>query len=99
MKLPIGKFVASNPDYIMLYAKWAEKRFNRSTRQIVRTAKKNGEIVEREYWHGTIAVAGDIHREAVMFREQDRKSVVEGTSVSVRVDLGGRRCIKKKKKK
>src|SRR3546814_15032150 len=26
----------------------------------------------------------------------DRKSVVLGTSVSVRVDLGGRRCIKKK---
>src|SRR3546814_16585521 len=30
---------------------------------------------------------------------QDRKSVVEGKSVSVRVDLGGRRIIKKKKKK
>src|SRR3546814_1749980 len=29
---------------------------------------------------------------------QDRKSVVEGKSVSVRVDLGGRRIIKKKKK-
>src|SRR3546814_11658001 len=28
----------------------------------------------------------------------DRKSVVEGKSVSVRVDLGGRRYIKKKKK-
>src|SRR3546814_12109495 len=27
---------------------------------------------------------------------KDRKSVVEGTSVSVRVDLGGRRIIKKK---
>src|SRR3546814_13537326 len=31
-------------------------------------------------------------------RGQDRKSVVEGKSVSVRVDLGGRRIIKKKKK-
>lgn len=70
VKLPVGKFVANNPDYMTLYAQWAEKRFNRSTRQIVRTAKKNGEIVEREYWHGTIAVAGDIHREAIMFREQ-----------------------------
>src|SRR3546814_17781764 len=30
---------------------------------------------------------------------EDRKSVVEGKSVSVRVDLGGRRIIKKKKKK
>src|SRR3546814_18334332 len=29
-------------------------------------------------------------------RSQDRKSVVEGQSVSVRVDLGGRRSIKKK---
>src|SRR3546814_17823523 len=29
----------------------------------------------------------------------DRKSVVEGTSVSVRVDLGGRRSIKNKKTK
>src|SRR3546814_14345196 len=31
--------------------------------------------------------------------QSDRKSVVEGKSVSVRVDLGGRRTIKKKKKK
>src|SRR3546814_13385237 len=30
--------------------------------------------------------------------ERDRKSVVEGKSVSVRVDLGCRRIIKKKKK-
>src|SRR3546814_11656339 len=30
-------------------------------------------------------------------RDQDRKSVVSGKSVSVRVDLGGRRDIKKKK--
>src|SRR3546814_7489858 len=29
--------------------------------------------------------------------ERDRKSVVEGRSVSVRVDLGGRRCNKHKK--
>src|SRR3546814_13965817 len=29
--------------------------------------------------------------------ERDRKSVVEGKSVSVRVDLGGRRIMKKKK--
>src|SRR3546814_2704222 len=32
-------------------------------------------------------------------RRPDRKSVVEGKSVSVRVDLGGRRIIKTKKKK
>src|SRR3546814_4182688 len=32
-----------------------------------------------------------------IFMETDRKSVVSGKSVSVRVDLGGRRIIKKKK--
>src|SRR3546814_18820727 len=32
-------------------------------------------------------------------RSRDRKSVVLGKSVSVRVDLGGRRIIKKKKEK
>src|SRR3546814_14295756 len=32
------------------------------------------------------------------WRERDRKSVVSGKSVSVRVDLGGRRILKKKKK-
>src|SRR3546814_17126873 len=32
-------------------------------------------------------------------RETDRKSVVSGKSVSVRVDLGGRRTIQKKKNK
>src|SRR3546814_14277465 len=35
----------------------------------------------------------------ILFRQKDRKSVVEGKSVSVRVDLGGRRIIKKKIKK
>src|SRR3546814_21099878 len=30
--------------------------------------------------------------------QRDRKSVVEGKSVSVRVDIGGRRIIKKKQK-
>src|SRR3546814_17288447 len=35
----------------------------------------------------------------LLIRNKDRKSVVKGKSVSVRVDLGGRRFIKKKKKK
>src|SRR3546814_15162874 len=34
----------------------------------------------------------------MVFQRPDRKSVVWGKSVSVRVDLGGRRIIKKKKK-
>src|SRR3546814_16920180 len=38
-------------------------------------------------------------RKSSATRTRDRKSVVSGKSVSVRVDLGGRRIIKKKKKK
>src|SRR3546814_16100678 len=36
------------------------------------------------------------HAELVVHHRVDRKSVVSGKSVSVRVDLGGRRIIKKK---
>src|SRR3546814_15744238 len=36
-------------------------------------------------------------RDGGLISEEDRKSVVSGKSVSVRVDLGGRRHIKKKK--
>src|SRR3546814_14666728 len=35
--------------------------------------------------------------EVVQIFDRDRKSVVEGKSVSVRVDLGGRRSIKKQR--
>src|SRR3546814_15811039 len=38
-----------------------------------------------------------VGRTADRMRSEDRKSVVEGKSVSVRVDLGGSRIIKKKK--
>src|SRR3546814_20626862 len=47
--------------------------------------------------------AGDLMRlqprpiEVLQLQMQDRKSVVEGKSVSVRVDLGGRRIIQKQK--
>src|SRR3546814_12550810 len=41
---------------------------------------------------------GDGKRWFVPADAADRKSVVEGKSVSVRVDLGGRRIIKKKQK-
>src|SRR3546814_12072110 len=45
-----------------------------------------------------------LHEHAVLVKrhqrtQRDRKSVVSGTSVSVRVDLGGRRIITKKKNK
>src|SRR3546814_20547500 len=45
-----------------------------------------------------LAAAG-IRSRAKAAAAEDRKSVVEGTTVSVRVDLGGSRNIKKKKKK
>src|SRR3546814_12643954 len=38
----------------------------------------------------------DVLAAALVLHQADRKSVVEGKSVSVRVDLGGRRIIKKK---
>src|SRR3546814_11945678 len=38
-----------------------------------------------------------VHHPGRLPRAEDRKSVVSGKSVSVRVDLGGRRIIKKKK--
>src|SRR3546814_14026589 len=41
-------------------------------------------------------LAKEMAGRAELERELDRKSVVSGKSVSVRVDLGGRRIIKKK---
>src|SRR3546814_9756309 len=41
-------------------------------------------------------VGGEVRGKCIRQAEQDRKSVGEGKSVSVRVDLGGRRIIKKK---
>src|SRR3546814_20914179 len=46
-------------------------------------------------WNNSISWASSAQDEVL----QDRKSVVEGKSVSVRLDLGGRRFIKKKKRK
>src|SRR3546814_16489121 len=40
-----------------------------------------------------------VNNNSGFFKKLDRKSVVSGKSVSVRVDLGGRRIIKKKNKK
>src|SRR3546814_15559848 len=46
--------------------------------------------------HG--GMVADPQRDGVVYPGEDRKSVVSGKSVSVRVDLGGRRIIKKKKR-
>src|SRR3546814_14538430 len=51
-------------------------------------------------YHGSGVVSGGLPDPIVaaqVGRGRDRKSVVEGKRVSVRVDLGGRRIIKKKK--
>src|SRR3546814_13980354 len=56
-------------------------------------------------WHTAPAASGrrgesagdDRRRRSDQCRRRDRKSVVQGKSVSVRVDLGGRRIIKKKR--
>src|SRR3546814_17027952 len=45
------------------------------------------------------ALAQAVEREQHVVPQEDRKSVVQGKSVSVRVDLGGRRVIKKQKQK
>src|SRR3546814_11405732 len=44
-------------------------------------------------------VPNDLFAAPAQLRQRDRKSVVEGKSVSVRVDLGGRRIIKTQKNK
>src|SRR3546814_14300669 len=41
--------------------------------------------------------APSTHQQQKQHGVKDRKSVVQGKSVAVRVDLGGRRCIKNKK--
>lgn len=61
---------SNNHQYLQMYADWISARSSRQIHQIVRTVKRSGEIVERTYWKGNIAVAGDIHRDIVMFREQ-----------------------------
>src|SRR3546814_11088842 len=76
-------------------------------------ASGGGEVKKREYW-GLRSLAYRIKKNrkghymlfnldapaaAVSEMERDRKSDGEGKSVSVRVDLGGRRFIKKKRTK
>src|SRR3546814_12026525 len=58
-----------------------------------------GALERRNHWEKTshsLLVGAILH--ILHAEEEDRKSVVSGKSVSVRVDLGGRRNIKKKNK-
>src|SRR3546814_13175958 len=57
-------------------------------------------FTSREVRQAEGGAAREVERDVVRCDDavtKDRKSVVEGKSVSVRVDLGGRRIIKKKK--
>src|SRR3546814_12463980 len=73
-----------------------------------REGRLSTRFIEEEYPEGFDPTAGaarhatDFAAAAALLNHvrvgRDRKSVVEGKSVSVRVDLGGRRTIKKKKK-
>src|SRR3546814_11767274 len=59
------------------------------------------DITQQLDWEVELAVvigtaASRVAREDALKHVLDRKSVVQGKSVSVRVDLGGRRIIKKK---
>src|SRR3546814_11865515 len=60
-----------------------------------RLASIRAERKQTEVNHRTLLSSHQ--EELAAAREQDRKSVVEGKGVSVRVDLGGRSIIKKKR--
>src|SRR3546814_21152743 len=53
-------------------------------------------LVQRD--DGSLLVSGQMSAAALAERLGDRRSVVEGKSVSVRLDIGGHRIIKKIKK-
>src|SRR3546814_17561760 len=62
---------------------------------------RKGPLFRRVETHfdGSVAAIGTerLHPNSITLIYRDRKSVVSGKSVSVRVDLGGRRIIKKKR--
>src|SRR3546814_16522012 len=94
-------------DYVVGLGSEADQQ--RWTLRAFRQSRKNvGILGERERRHLPAAVLLDLLRMGIGGapvgdrgdhdrRIGDRKSVVQGKSVSVRVDLGGRRIIKKKK--
>src|SRR3546814_13191067 len=71
-------------------------------RQHLAGGRQHAAVAERGERRAGVEQAGGLQflhaRQGVeRFQAEDRKSVVSGKSVSVRVDLGGRRIIKKKK--
>src|SRR3546814_15830512 len=69
----------------------------------MRISDWSSDVCSSDLGRGGVVRAGDMacssaspRRRAVRAPSADRKSVVQGKSVSVRVELGGRRIIKKK---
>src|SRR3546814_12521410 len=58
--------------------------------RIPQTCSPSGNVVRK---------ASEIPGPTILTKPEDRKSVVEGKSVSDRVDIGGRRSLRKKKKR
>src|SRR3546814_19691488 len=77
-------------------ARGAAQRFSRRQPGLFRRRDRARQQPRRT---GEERRAGDRPHRAGRRARTDRKSVVSGKSVSVRVDLGGRRIIKKKTKK
>src|SRR3546814_15560570 len=70
--------------------------YDAETPGIVAVKGKGYELFEPSGKPGVVAVAQGAPRGEAVCHLTDRKSVVWGKSVSVRVDLGGRRIIKNK---
>src|SRR3546814_11047093 len=71
----------------------SDKAYGTSRRQIAQRVVD--EVAQRR--HGQRGRHSRYRLTTASSHDKDRKSVVQGKSVSVRVDLGGRRIIKKKK--
>src|SRR3546814_16375930 len=83
----------------MIAARWVSLRSTHPTKR----TRPVGWVERSETHHGPSTRLAPPTRASMApmaygFRLPDRKGVVEGKSVSVRVDLGWRRIIKKKKK-
>src|SRR3546814_18395877 len=73
----------------------AERRIEDEVAAAVRTALAEGEGGVRAFLPGVAEIERTAERLAGLGQGVDRKSVVSGKSVSVRVDLGGRRTLNK----
>src|SRR3546814_19269543 len=106
-------FFKQKPAYEMRISDWSSDVCSSDLLPHVISQARDGLLVESErigadpgdvQCHGMIAIAGQhlvcraLGSAVVAGGQLDRKSVGSGKSASVRVDLGGRRIINKKKK-